>query len=230
MFRIVGYNSGTNGYLVLDTSDCSVEEVTEADMDDLLADGIGTGEHELRDRDSGLWASPEQGMFGEVLRVTDDLYLIPFANTMENQMYVHILSKKTGAFALVNVSRVLDADGQRLPTSLLKIEEVLTTKAPLSSDKPNKRLVMVRVSSDADSHLVVYDEAPKPRSKFLDIELYPSNKDKTYKGYLLFMFDESMGTAKLIQTSVDGFRSRPMVLDSKLVYEDKEVADLADYL
>lgn len=230
MFRIVGYNSGTNGYLVLDTSDCTVDEVTESDMDDLLAKGYGTGEHELRDRDSGLWVSPEQGMFGEVLRVTDDLYLIPFANTMENQMYAHILSKKTGDFSLVNVSRVLDADGQRLPTSLLKIEEVLTTEAPLSSEKPNKRLVMIRVSSDADSHLVVYDESPKPRSKFLDVALYPSNKDKTYKGYLLFMFDEGTGTAKLIQTSVDGFRSRPMVLGSKLVYEDDEVADLADYL
>lgn len=230
MFRIVGYNSGTNGYLVLDTSDCSVDEVTEADMDELLTKGIGTGEHELRDRDSGLWASPEQGMFGEVLRITDDLYLIPFANTMENQMYVHILSKKTGAFALVNVSRVLDVDEQRLPTSLLKIEEVLTTKAPLSSEKPNKRLVMLRVSSDADSHLVVYDESPKPRSKFLDVALYLNSKDKTFKGYLLFMFDENEGTAKLIQTSVNGFRSRPVVLDSKLVYEDNEVADLADYL
>lgn len=230
MFRIIGYGSETKGYLVLDTSDCSVDEVSEADLDDVMASGMGLGEHELQDRDSGLWTSPEQGVFGEVLKITDDLYLIPFANTMDNQMYVYIMSSKTGNFNLVATFRVLDNDERKLPASLLKIEEVLTTEFPLDSDKPNKRLVMLRVSSDAESHLVVYNEIPKPRSKFTNVALYICKKDRTNKGYLLLMFDEITGKAKTIDSLAEGFRSRPLVSDLKLVYEDKEVADLSEYL
>ena len=230
MFRIIGYGSETKGYLVLDTSDCSVDEVSEADLDDVMASGMGLGEHELQDRNSGLWTSPEQGVFGEVLKITDDLYLIPFANTMDNQMYVYIMSSKTGNFNLVAIFRVLDNDGQKLPASLLKIEEVLTTEFPLDSDKPNKRLVMLRVSSDAEYHLVVYNEIPKPRSKFTNVALYICKKDRTNKGYLLLMFDEITGKAKTIDSLAEGFRSRPLVSDLKLVYEDKEVADLSEYL
>lgn len=230
MYRIIGYDSETSGYFVLDTNDCSVDSVTEAELDTLVAQGIGLGEHELQDRESGLYSSPEQGMFGSVLRITDDLYLIPFANTMDNQMYLYIMSCKTGAFNLVAILRVLNDDKRKLPASLLNFEEVLTTEYPLVVDKPNKKLIMLRVSSDADSYLLVYNEIPKPRSKFTYVDLYECREDNTYKGYMLFVFDEDTGTAKTVNSLTEGFRLRPLVSDMKLVYEDKEVADLTEYM
>lgn len=230
LYKIVGYTKQDTEFLVLDTSDLSMDAVDDAFLTDFVSK-VGDDASWLRDRNSGLWSAPEQGAFGDAIRVSDEFICIQFMNTEDNHLYLHLLSCTTGALIPVGIVSVQGTDGKDLPVTSIFVDEVLTTESILVPTKPELRFLLLRIVSSKEDTLSVYGGSVRPNfnSPSVGAEVYKVPDEDIYKGYFAVMVNTGAFKSKVVNPEADGFCKRPTISDNKLMYNGRRVADLTQY-
>lgn len=231
MYRIVGQDTSEDGgYLVLDNEDLTIEAAPEGYLLDCIA-SKEAGTEWLKDKDSILWCTPDDGKFRDTIRVSDEdneFLCMQFEKTDEDYLYIYLLSQVTGVIFSVSILRLQGTDESIIPVENLNLERVITTEEPIAPSSPNEKVFLFRVSSAEKASLQVYkgNSRQRPMSPNVPVKLYRSEEDDTYKGYFVVTVDTDKNSVNVVDPSTEGFRKRPYIKGTKLMYEGTEVADL----
>lgn len=231
MYRVIGQdNTQDGGYLVLANYDLTMDVISEAELLEYIA-SEDEGTEWLKDKDSILWCTPDDGKFRDTMRVSDDdneFLCMQFEKTDKNYLYIYLLSQVTGVIFSVSILRLQGTDESVVPVENLELERVITTEEPIVPSNPNEKVFLFRVSSAEKASLLVYkgNSRQRPMSPNVPVKLYRSEEDDTYKGYFVVTVDTDKNSVNVVDPSTEGFRKRPYIKGTKLMYEGAEVADL----